>query len=335
MPQIPDYDLLRRIGEGAYGEVWLARGLTGIFRAVKIVWRDRFEDDEPFEREFHGVKESMTVLQEPGQLGLHHVGQGENERFFYYVMDLADDTSSGQTIDPARYVPLTLKEMKRTRSRLPVGECVKIGAGIAKSLAALHARGLVHRDVKPSNIVIVNGAPKLADVGLVSSSETARTLVGTQGYLPPEGPGTPAADVYALGKVLYELATGFDRDEFPRLPEDPGDKAEQRAFFQLNKVILNACEPQVDKRYRNAGEMVEDFETLVAGRVIRRVTKWTWTAAIALVMATKSSTLWSQFSRSWRGSHGNKVIPRNRRRTRRLLVRPHRPTRLLSSRLRT
>lgn len=268
---------------GAYGEVWLARGLTGIFRAVKFVWRDRFESAEPFEREFRGVKESMPLSQESGQLGLHHVGQDRNSGFFYYVMDIADDVTSGQSIDPERYVPLTLKKLKENCGRVAVGECVRIGAHIARALAVLHAHGFVHRDIKPSNIVLVQGVPRLADLGLVSASTATGALVGTRGYLPPEGQGTPAADVYSLGKVLYELATGFGLEKFPQLPETIGNASEQRMFFRLNKVLLRACDPQMDRRYSSAREMAADLEALVAGGQSRRFTGWR-SAALALLL---------------------------------------------------
>jgi serine/threonine protein kinase len=103
---------------------------------------------------------------------------------------------------------------------LPVEEVVALGLKLADALAHLHSHGLVHRDVKPSNILFVGGQPKLADAGLVAAVDDARSLVGTAGYIAPEGPGTPQADVYALGKVLYEAAFGKDRQEFPALPAD-------------------------------------------------------------------------------------------------------------------
>jgi len=78
----------------------------------------------------------------------------------------------------------------------------------------MHSAGLVHRDIKPSNIIFVNGKPKLADIGLVVSLGDARSFVGTEGYVPPEGPGTIHADIYSLGKVLYEISTGQGRDLF-------------------------------------------------------------------------------------------------------------------------
>lgn len=260
-PRLPDYEALRMIGRGAYGDVWLARGRTGILRAVKVVWRERFADAEPFEREFRGVERFAAIsLETPGQLGLLHVGRDEAAGFFHYVMELADDVERGRDIDPASYVPLTAKELKARRGRLPARECLALGAGLARALAGLHARGLVHRDVKPSNIVFVQGAPRLADIGLVAASAGAETYVGTEGYVPPEGPGGPAADVFALGRVLYELVTGRDGDAFPRLPEELGEGEEKAAFFRLNAVILRACEREPARRQADGAALLADLE---------------------------------------------------------------------------
>ena len=92
MLRIPDYDLLRRIGAGAYGEFWLARSTaTGVLRAAKIVWRRTFEDDRPFEREFEGIQRFEEVSREhPSQLALFHIGRNDAEGYFYYIMELAD-----------------------------------------------------------------------------------------------------------------------------------------------------------------------------------------------------------------------------------------------------
>ena len=284
-PRIPDYDLLRKIGSGSYGDVWLARGLTGAYRAVKIVWRDRFPDAEPFEREFRGLKEFTALSLEANQMALLHVGQDENARFFYYVMELADDAATGRMFDPARYVPLTGKELKARRGHLPAAECVAFGVELARSLAGLHTRHLLHRDIKPSNVIVVGGVPKLADIGLVASSTEARTFIGTEGYVPAEGPGAPSADVFALGLVLYELATGLDRAEFPKLPDDLGDPREQRAFFQLNDILLRAGDPAPARRYRDATALLADLSTLHAGRSVRRARLWPKVAlAAALVV---------------------------------------------------
>src|SRR5215468_3395378 len=94
-PTVPDYDLLRRIGGGAYGDVWLARSkATGALRAAKIVWRHTFDDDRPFQREFEGIQRFEKISREhPSQLALYHIGRNDADGYFYYVMELADDLS--------------------------------------------------------------------------------------------------------------------------------------------------------------------------------------------------------------------------------------------------
>ncbi|MBI4622047.1 MAG: protein kinase [Verrucomicrobia bacterium] len=270
-PKIADYELLRLVGQGTYGDVWLARGLTGIFRAIKIVWRNRFRDAQPFEREFRGLKEFAAISQnDPGQMALLHVGQDESAGFFYYVMELADDAETGATIDPAKYVPLTFKELRARRGRLPADKCLRLAVELARALAGLHGRGLIHRDIKPSNVIMVNGAPKLADVGLVASATEARSYVGTEGFVPPEGPGTAAADVFAFGHLLYELLTGFDRRDFPRLPAELRTLPDRRALLELNQIILRACESDRARRYPDGAALLKDLLALQAGRTPRR-----------------------------------------------------------------
>lgn len=269
-PTLPDYELLRLIGRGSYGDVWLARGVTGAYRAVKIVWRSRFPDLQPYEREFKGLTEFAAIsLEESRQLALLHVGR--TPEFFYYVMELADDRERGREIDPVRYSPHTLKDLIAIDRGVPAPDVLRLAVDLAQALAGLHARGLVHRDIKPSNVIFVSGVPKLADIGLVASASAALTFVGTEGYVPPEGPGAPAADVFSLGKVLYELSTGLTRNDYPRLPADLHARPDRKELLELNEVILRACAAHPENRYSDAAALLDDLRLLQAGKSVRRL----------------------------------------------------------------
>jgi len=265
VPDAPDYKLFNPpFGEGAYGKVWLARNATGQWRALKAVYLANFDQNaDPFEREFNGIKKYQPVSDKhPGLLRVEFVSE-KQAGYFYYVMELGDPLEPGWETEPSTYKPRDLVS-ERARShgrRLPVRECVRIGLALSDAVGFLHGQGLTHRDIKPQNIIFVNGHPKLADMGLITDirlSDPERTLVGTPGYMPPppERPGTPQADIYALGMVLYVLSTGRKAAFFPEiattLVEGGGDPED---FFPLNTVILKACQPDPAQRYASAAEM--------------------------------------------------------------------------------
>src|SRR5581483_8862225 len=163
-PVIPDHEVLRVIGRGAYGEIWLARSLTGALRAVKVVYRSTFESERAFNREFEGMSSFEPISRaHDGFVDILHVGR--SDAFFYYIMELADDVATGQRIDVENYAPRTLKSELDQHTRLPTAECVRLGVSLTAALDALHTHGLTHRDIKPANIIFVNSAPKLADIG--------------------------------------------------------------------------------------------------------------------------------------------------------------------------
>src|SRR5437879_5799783 len=163
LPTVPDHELLRCIGRGSYGEVWLARNVMGTYRAVKVVYRATFDHDRPFEREFEGIQkfEPISRMHE-SQVDILHVGRNEQGGYFYYVMELADDANvaqasslpvmrasvpagsedqsfqraklaarmppepAGETpaLRPDSYVPKTIRSEIRKRGRLPLDECL-------------------------------------------------------------------------------------------------------------------------------------------------------------------------------------------------------------------
>ncbi len=273
-PVIPDHEVLRKVGGGAYGEVWLARGVTGALRAVKVVWRADFDDERGFEREFEGILKFEPISRDhPGLVNILHVGRSpDGSSFYYYVMELGDDVIAGRDINPIEYEARTLSsDVKRTPGRrLDTDLCIDVGVRLAEALRHLHDNGLAHRDVKPANVIFVAGKAKLADIGLVAT-RGQRTFVGTEGFVPPEGPGSAQADVYSLGKVLYEIATGKDRMDFPELPDELPGGPERKRWQALNQVICDVCEPQLSKRrISTAADLADSLRRLQEGKRRRR-----------------------------------------------------------------
>lgn len=257
VPVVPDHEMLRRIGRGSSGQVWLARNALGSYRAIKVVRADAFRHRRPFEQEFEGIHKFEPLSRShDGLVDVLQVGFNETGEYFYCVMELADDVFSGQQISPETYQPRTLAQDRRRLHRLPIEECVRLGAAVASALSFLHKHGLTHRDVKPSNIIFVGGIPKLADIGLVTDVTEIKSFIGTEGFIPPEGSGSEQADVYALGKVLYEVSTGNDRQAYPELPADLGNKVERCDFVEMNKIILRACRANLSHRYPSADAML-------------------------------------------------------------------------------
>jgi WD40 repeat protein len=183
-------------------------------------------------------------------------------------MELADDLATGTNIDPQNYQPRTLASEVALKGPLPTLDCIRIGIQLCKALAFVHERGLIHRDVKPSNIIFIENRPKLADIGLIIGVDEAKTYVGTEGFIAPEGPNSTQSDIYSLGKLLYEISTGMDRNDFPALP-NRGEFSEQ--FLDLNEVLVKACHTDLKRRYGNALAMAADLELIGTGKSVRRL----------------------------------------------------------------
>jgi serine/threonine protein kinase len=143
-PLVSDHTLLRRIGAGSYGEVWLARTVTGAHRAVKIVRRNRFHDARPYEREYACIRAFESISRShPGLIHLLHVGRDDIAKLFFYMMELADNQTPGRVIDSVDYTPRTLETELLRNGSFPAGQCTEIGAALAGALEHLHKNGLV------------------------------------------------------------------------------------------------------------------------------------------------------------------------------------------------
>ena len=268
-PTIADFTLLERIGAGSYGEVWRARSVTGAERALKIVHRRSFQHERPYRREFEGIQKFESVARgHPHLVTVFHVGRLEADEAFYCVMELADAVPAASSDG---YAPRTLRSDLDGGAPLTAAVLVQLGVALAEALGHLHHHGLIHRDVKPSNIIFVGGMPKLADIGLVAEAGENRSFVGTEGFVPPEGPGTPQGDLYSVGKVLYEAMTGRDRTEFPELPANFGARPDHGALLELNEIILRACERDPARRHATAEDLLRELRLLQAGLSLRRL----------------------------------------------------------------
>ena len=151
---------------------------------------------------------------------------------------------------------------------------------------------MIHRDIKPSNIIFVGGVAKVADIGLVSEASESQSYVGTEGFIPPEGPNSPQADVFGLGKVLYELAMAKDRLDFPEPATALEDLPDRDLLVELNTILLKACQPDRERRYASAAEMHAELqmlqrgESIVAQRSTQRRLRWIVTAGACLGLVT-------------------------------------------------
>lgn len=265
------HELLHAFAQGSYGKVWLARSATGAWRAIKFVFRRNFKNQTPYDREFRGMLKFEPISRlHHGFVDILHVGRDDEAGFFFYIMELGDDQQAAQQIDPSRYEPRTLASELERKGRLPLEQCLSYGISLADALGCLHQQGLVHRDIKPSNVIFVNGVPKLADIGLVTAAGADVSFVGTDGYIPREGPGSASADIYSLGKVIYEISTGRDRKDFPELPAEVlQDESRRQQFLELNEILLRACAEDVTQRYQRAEEMHAHLALLQAGKSVK------------------------------------------------------------------
>jgi eukaryotic-like serine/threonine-protein kinase len=195
------YRLVRRIGGGGMGEVWEADdSVLGRRVALKVLVQE-LADDPRATRRFVREARATAKLTHPNVTRVYDFGRDEGVP--YLVMELLE----GDTLAD-----------RLAGGPLPPGEAARICAVVADALDAAHGRGIVHRDVKPSNVLLTPaGEVKVMDFGIAAAADEAHSttgsgLYGTAAYISPERaagqPATPAADVYSLGAVLYELLTG-------------------------------------------------------------------------------------------------------------------------------
>ncbi|MBN2296570.1 MAG: serine/threonine protein kinase [Pirellulales bacterium] len=259
-PNVPDFMLIRPIGEGGFGRVWLAvNETTGRLRAIKLIPLAHNGHRDAAGREIASLTrlEKNTPIEHTNLLKIDHVGR--TEEYLFYVMDPADDSDGSKAENDPGYRPATLQH-KLEQGHLMSEECFANTRAILSGLAALHKQDMVHRDVKPANCLFVDGTLKLADFGLLTVADAYTSRVGTEAYMPPDGRMDTRADVYAAGLVIYEMLTGRPADNFPQLGERARDITDCPILQRLNHLALLACRRDPEDRYADAQEMLAALE---------------------------------------------------------------------------
>ncbi len=257
------YEILEAIGTGGMAVVYKARcHRLNRLVAIKIL-KDDLSHDVEFRRRFHAESQAVAMLSHPNIVNVYDVSHSDNVD--YIVMELIDGIS--------------LKQYMEQKRVLSWREVLHFAAQIAKALEHAHSRGIIHRDIKPHNIMILkDGSVKVADFGIarVSSSQSTltREALGSVHYISPEqakgGKIDYRSDLYSLGVVMYEMLTG--RPPFDG--ETPVSVAIQHINAKavnprvlnpqipigLEQITMRAMMADLDSRYENASLMLHDLD---------------------------------------------------------------------------
>ena len=207
-----------------------------------------------------------AISHHEGLLPILDCGLSADSKWIWESLALADALDGKFADDELGYTPVTLRTMVIESGPLSSTETVRVGMVLCEGLSHLHRIGLMHRDIKPGNIFMVGGAAKIGDYGLASEIDEPCDLRGTEGFQPLEGGVGPGADLFALGKVLYEIWTGCDRLEFASLPKRVLENEEwARCGRWLNKTILKACHHHARSRFASAEAFREELLQILNG----------------------------------------------------------------------
>lgn len=287
--RIGGYEVERELARGGMGVVYLAHDPRGRRVAIKVILAADLSDPESLAR-FRREAEALALLDHPGILRVHDHGV-EDGRPYTVIEYLAGPT---------------LAERVETEGPLPEAEVTRIGARLADALAHAHARGVLHRDLKPGNVILDDGEPVLVDFGLALSlgfdrsrlTETG-TILGSVDFMAPEQARGEKdlgnqVDVYGLGATLYTLLSGappFSGATALRVLErvvgEPPPPL--RASHGLAAIVLRCLEKDPEQRFADAAAVAEALREVSLGGARRARSPWVWrvgaAAGLALVAA--------------------------------------------------
>ncbi len=295
--RIPGYQIIRKLGSGAMASVYLAKQMS-LDRLVAIkILPHRYSTDASFIERFYKEGRSVAKLSDPNIVGAFDVGQvGEQH---YFVMEYVD----GETVYDR------IVKAKRLKER----DALVIARQVASALKHAHARGFIHRDIKPKNIIMTkSNIAKLADLGLARSISDKKAAeaerhkaLGTPYYISPEQiRGSvelgPPADIYGLGATLYHMLTG----RVPYQGRNPSEVMQHHISQELTppdqiaagisqsaaEIVEMMLKKSPRERYQTAEELLEDLDHALAGEPLRHASRAMDLASIATDVEGQAQT---------------------------------------------
>ena len=256
------YEIVGKIGTGGMADVYKAMDhKLNRFVAVKVL-KPEFREDTTFIRKFRSEAQAAAGLTHPNIVNVFDVG--DDGGVYYIVMELIEG--------------ITLKEYISKKGKLSIKEATSIAIQVSMGLEAAHSHGIVHRDVKPQNIIIsTDGKVKVTDFGIAraaSSNTISSNVMGSVHYSSPEqvrgGYSDEKSDIYSLGITLYEMVTGrvpFDGDTtvaiaIKHLQEEmvPPSVYTPDLPYSLEQIILKCTQKSVDRRYSRMEDVIADLK---------------------------------------------------------------------------
>ena len=274
------YDLERLLGQGGFAWVFRGRELDGTPVAVKVLM-PRYAGDPQFERRFRNEAETAAQLQHPNIIRIRFVARSGN--YVYFGMDLCADSLAARL---------------QREGPLPEADIVRITGDVGQGLRFAHARGVIHRDLKPDNILLrSDGSAVITDFGIARAlsgyvaSTGVNMTIGTPQYLSPEqAQGRPLdgrVDFYSLGVTLFKAATGevpfasTDWFELARMHVEDAPPSLRKKRPDLSKrferVVMKCLAKHPDDRYRNASDLLADLsgkDGTAAPGLLERLRRW-------------------------------------------------------------
>ncbi len=256
------YEIVKQIGCGGMARVFMAKDeKLGRYVAIKVM-KEEFNSDENFIRKFETEAQAVARLVHPNIISVYDVGVEDEIR--YIVMELGEG--------------ITLKQYIKEKGQLDAEEAVNFGLQIAEAMRCAHNNGIIHRDIKPQNILVsAIGTVKVTDFGIAkaaNSNTMTATAIGSVHYLSPEqargGFSDCRSDIYAFGITLYEMVTGrvpFDHENGVTIAlMHLQDEVEHPSHLNdsipksLEKVILKCLAKSPQERYQTADELIDDLQ---------------------------------------------------------------------------